>query len=262
MASNNPNLQNIPIRTADGRKVRTAFIPRDEDHILISADYSQIELRLIAEISKDEAMLEAFQKNLDIHTATAAGVYGVPIEEVTSEQRRAAKTVNFSIIYGAGATNLSNQLGLKRTEAKELIDNYFKRYSGLNNYMTEIVEFCRKNGYIETLMGRRRYLRDINSRNSLARSNAERVAINTPIQGSAADMIKMAMITINHDLRTQGLRSRMILQVHDELIFDVYQPELEVVKPLIIDRMSNAMPNLKVPILVEAGVGKNWLEAH
>jgi DNA polymerase I len=262
LSSNNPNLQNIPIRTVDGRKVREAFIPRDADHIFLSADYSQIELRLIAEISKDEAMLDAFQRNLDIHTATAAGVYGVPLEEVTSDQRRAAKTVNFSIIYGAGATNLSNQLGLKRTEAKELIENYFKRYSGLNAYMTDIVEFCRKNGYIETLMGRRRYLRDISSRNQLARSNAERVAINTPIQGSAADLIKMAMIQINKDLRDMNLRTRMILQVHDELIFDVYAPELDIVRPLIIDRMSNAMPNLKVPILVEAGVGKNWLEAH
>jgi DNA polymerase I len=262
LASNNPNLQNIPIRTKDGREVRKAFIPRDKDHVLISADYSQIELRLIAEISQDAAMLDAFQKNLDIHTATAAGVYGVPLEEVTSDQRRAAKTVNFSIIYGAGATNLSNQLGLKRTEAKELIENYFKRYSGLSTYMTEIVESCRKNGYVETLMGRRRYLRDIDSRNALARSFAERVAINTPIQGSAADLVKMAMIQINNDLREMKLRSRMILQVHDELIFDVYAPELDTVKPLILDRMSNAMPGLKVPILVEAGVGNNWLEAH
>jgi DNA polymerase I len=262
LSSNNPNLQNIPIRTKDGREVRKAFIPRDQDHVLLSADYSQIELRLIAEISQDAAMLDAFQKNLDIHTATAAGVYGVPIEEVTSDQRRAAKTVNFSIIYGAGATNLSNQLGLKRTEAKELIENYFKRYSGLSTYMTEIVESCRKNGYVETLMGRRRYLRDIDSRNALARSNAERVAINTPIQGSAADLIKMAMILINKDFRQMNLRTRMILQVHDELIFDVYAPELDVVKPLILDRMSNAMPGLKVPILVEAGVGANWLEAH
>jgi DNA polymerase I len=262
LSSNHPNLQNIPIRTADGRKVREAFIPRDEEHLFLSADYSQIELRLIAEISKDEAMLDAFQKNLDIHTATAAGVYGVPLEEVTSDQRRAAKTVNFSIIYGAGATNLSNQLGLKRADAKELIENYFKRYSGLSTYMTEIVEFARKNGYVETLMGRRRYLRDIESRNSLARSFAERIAVNTPIQGSAADLIKMAMININRELKAQKLRTRMILQVHDELIFDVYAPELDVVRPLILDLMSNAMPGLQVPILVEAGVGKNWLEAH
>jgi DNA polymerase I len=262
LASNNPNLQNIPIRTVQGRKVREAFVPRDADHVLLSADYSQIELRLIAEISKDAAMLDAFQQNLDIHTATAAGVYGVPLDQVTSDQRRAAKTVNFSIIYGAGATNLSNQLGLKRAEAKELIENYFKRYSGLSTYMTEIVEFARKHGYVETLMGRRRYLRDIDSRNALARTNSERVAINTPIQGSAADLIKMAMILINKDIKEQGLRTRMILQVHDELVFDVYKPELEIVKPLILDRMSNAMPGLKVPILVEAGVGVNWLEAH
>ncbi len=262
LASNNPNLQNIPIRTKEGRKVREAFIPRDADHVLLSADYSQIELRLIAEISKDEAMLDAFRKNLDIHTATAAGVFGVPLDQVTSDQRRAAKTVNFSIIYGAGATNLSNQLGMKRAEAKELIDNYFKRYSGLSSYMTEIVEFARKHGYVETLMGRRRYLRDIDSRNSLARSNAERIAINTPIQGSAADLIKMAMIQIHRDFRQMKLRSRMILQVHDELVFDVYAPELDTVKPLILERMSTAMPGLKVPILVEAGIGKNWLEAH
>ncbi len=262
LSSQNPNLQNIPVRTAEGRKVREAFIPRDSEHLIVSADYSQIELRLIAEISGDTAMLEAFQNNLDIHTATAAGVYGVALDQVTSDQRRAAKTVNFSIIYGAGASNLSQQLGIKRTEAKELIENYFRQYSGLRSYMTSIVEFARANGYVETMLGRRRYLRDINSGNGMMRSMSERVAINTPIQGSAADLIKVAMINIRQAMREGGLKSQMILQVHDELVFDVRKDELERMKPLILDKMTSAMPNLKVPILVEIGVGENWLEAH
>jgi DNA polymerase-1 len=262
LSSQNPNLQNIPIRTAEGRKVREAFIPRDPDHLILSADYSQIELRLIAEISGDAAMLDAFQKNLDIHTATAARVYGVPLDQVTSQQRRAAKTVNFSIIYGAGASNLSQQLGIKRTEAKELIDNYFREYSGLRGYMTDIVEFARKHGYVETMLGRRRYLRDINSGNGMMRSMSERVAINTPIQGSAADLIKVAMINIRQAMREAGLRSRMILQVHDELVFDVRRDEVERLKPLIFEKMTTALPNLKVPILAEIGIGENWLEAH
>jgi len=262
LSSQNPNLQNIPIKTAEGRKVREAFIPRDADHVIVSADYSQIELRLIAEISGDEAMLEAFQKNLDIHTATAAGVYGVPLDQVTSAQRRAAKTVNFSIIYGAGASNLSQQLGIKRTEAKDLIDNYFREYAGLRGYMTSIVESARKNGYVETMLGRRRYLRDINSANGMMRSMSERVAINTPIQGSAADLIKVAMINIRQAMRDGGYKSQMILQVHDELVFDVRKDELERLKPLIFEKMTTALPDLKVPILVEIGVGENWLEAH
>ncbi len=262
LSSQNPNLQNIPIRTAEGRKVREAFIPRDADHVLLSADYSQIELRLIAEISQDAAMLEAFQKNLDIHLATAAGVFGVPLNEVKPEQRRAAKTVNFAIIYGAGASNLSQQLGIKRTEAKDLIDNYFRQYSGLRDYMTNTVEFARKHGYVETLLGRRRYLRDINSGNGMMRSMNERVAINTPIQGTAADLIKVAMINIRKAMRAGGFRSSMILQVHDELVFDVRRDELERLKPIVKEEMQNALPNLKVPIVVELGVGENWLEAH
>lgn len=262
LSSQNPNLQNIPIRTAEGRRVREAFIPRDADHLILSADYSQIELRLIAEISGDEAMLDAFQRNLDIHTATAARVYGVPLDQVTGDQRRAAKTVNFSIIYGAGASNLSQQLGIKRTEAKELIDNYFREYSGLRGYMTSIVEYARAHGYVETMLGRRRYLRDINSGNGMMRSMSERVAINTPIQGSAADLIKVAMINIRQAMREGGFRSQMILQVHDELVFDVRKDELERLKPLIFEKMTTALPNLKVPILVEIGVGENWLEAH
>ncbi len=262
LSSQNPNLQNIPIRTAEGRKVREAFIPRDSEHLLLSADYSQIELRLIAEISGDEAMLDAFQKGLDIHLATAAGVFSVPLDKVTPDQRRAAKTVNFSIIYGAGASNLSNQLGIKRPEAKELIENYFREYSGLKKYMDSTVEFARTNGYVETLLGRRRYLRDINSRNGMMRSMSERIAINTPIQGTAADLIKVAMVHIREAMRAGGFRSNMILQVHDELVFDVRKDEIERLKPIIKEKMQNAIPNLKVPILVEMGEGENWLEAH
>ncbi len=262
LSSQNPNLQNIPIRTMEGRKVREAFVPRNADHILVSADYSQIELRLIAEISNDAAMLDAFQKELDIHTATAARVYGVPLESVTSDQRRAAKTVNFSIIYGAGASNLSQQLGIKRTEAKELIDNYFREYSGLRDYMSNIVEQARKNGYVETLLGRRRYLRDIDSRNGMMRSMSERIAVNTPIQGTAADLIKVAMINIHQAMLAQGMRSQMILQVHDELLFDVHKDELAALKELVMDKMTHALPGLKVPILVEIGEGINWLAAH
>ena len=262
LSSNNPNLQNIPIRTAEGRKVREAFIPRDSDHVLISADYSQIELRLIAEISGDEAMLEAFQSGQDIHRATAARVYGVPFDEVTSDQRRNAKTVNFSIIYGAGAHNLSRQLNIKRGEASELIKQYFQQYQGLRRYMDTMVKQAREQGFVTTLMGRRRYLRDINSRNAVIRSHAERNAINTPIQGTAADLIKMAMVNIHQALQEGNYKTKMVLQVHDELVFDVYKPELEQLKPLIEEKMRTAMPNLRVPILVEVGVGNNWLEAH
>ena len=262
LSSQNPNLQNIPIKTAEGRKVREAFIPRDENHVLLSADYSQIELRLIAEISKEEAMLEAFRTGVDIHLATAAKVFGVALEAVTPEQRRAAKTVNFSIIYGAGASNLSSQLGIKRTEAKEIIDSYFREYSGLKRYMDEILEYARENGYVKTLLGRRRYLRDINSRNGMQRSMAERMAINSPIQGTAADLIKVAMINLHQAMAEKGMQSKMILQVHDELVFDVLNSELEELTALVKEKMSNALPNVKVPILVETGVGKNWLQAH
>ena len=207
-------------------------------------------------------MLDAFIKGHDIHSATAAGVYGVPLEEVTPDQRRNAKTVNFSIIYGAGSTNLSRQLGIKRSEAKELIDSYFKQYAGLKKYMEETVDFARKEGYVKTLIGRKRHLRDINSRNSLARSNAERMAINTPIQGTAADLIKIAMIQIDQALTAGDYKSKMIMQVHDELVFDVYKPELDTIKEFVENKMKNALPELKVPIVVEAGVGANWLEAH
>ncbi len=262
LSSENPNLQNIPIRDEAGREIRKAFEPRDSNHILLAADYSQIELRLIAEISGDEAMLESFQAGHDIHTATAANVFGRKLEEVTADERRNAKTVNFSIIYGAGATNLSRQLNIKRAEAKELIEQYFKQYQGLKNYMDKTVEFAREHGYVTTLMGRKRYIRDIDSRNSLIRSNAERIAINTPIQGTAADMIKVAMINIHKAFKEKGFKTKMIMQVHDELVFDTPKDELEKVKPIIEEKMKNAIPNLKVPILVGMDVGENWLEAH
>lgn len=262
LSSNNPNLQNIPIKTEAGRKVRQAFIPQDSEHVLLAADYSQIELRLIAHMSNDEAMLEAFQNNLDIHRATAAKVYEVPYEEVTATQRRNAKTVNFSIIYGAGATNLSRQLSIKRTEATALINAYFNQYQGLKTYMDKTVEFAREHGYVETLLGRKRTLRDINSKNGMAKSGAERVAINTPIQGTAADMIKIAMINIHAEMGRLNFKSKMVLQVHDELVFDVYKPELESLKAMVIEKMKSAIPDLNVPILVEAGVGENWLQAH
>lgn len=262
LSSNNPNLQNIPIRTEEGAKVREAFIPRDGNHVLVAADYSQIELRIIAEISRDEGMLEAFQKGQDIHRATAAKVFGIPYDEVSKEQRYRAKTVNFSIIYGAGSTNLSKQLGISRIESKALIDAYFLQYHGLKSYMEKTVDMARKKGYVITLMGRKRILRDIHSNSSLEKSNAERMAINTPIQGSAADLIKMAMLSIHKELKNGNWGSKMILQVHDELVFDVPKEELEQLSTLIRDKMCHAMPSLKVPIEVEVKSGNNWLEAH
>lgn len=261
LSSNNPNLQNIPIRTDRGREVRKAFIATDENHLILSADYSQIELRLIAEISKDENMMEAFQKGLDIHTATAARVYGIPLDKVDTTQRRNAKAVNFGIIYGQSAFGLSQSLGISRREAAEIIDQYFSQYSGIKKYMNDTMNFARENGFVQTIMGRRRYLRDINSANATVRGFAERNAINAPIQGSAADMIKIAMIDIHRDLKEQNLKSKMTMQVHDELVFDVPLEELQLVKPIIEERMKNAIVTT-VPILVELGTGKNWLEAH
>ncbi|UEG53766.1 DNA polymerase I [Mucilaginibacter daejeonensis] len=261
LSSQNPNLQNIPIRTERGREVRKAFIARDEDHILLSADYSQIELRIIAEISKDPNMLDAFAQNLDIHTATAANVYGVALADVTSDQRRNAKAVNFGIIYGQSSFGLSQSLGIPRKEANDIIEQYFVQYSGIKNYMSDTMNFARENGYVKTLMGRRRYLRDINSANATVRGFAERNAINAPIQGSAADMIKIAMINIHKEFKAQGLASRMTMQVHDELVFDVRKDELETVKPIISHHMRTAIKT-EVPIMVEMGTGVNWLEAH
>ena len=262
LSSENPNLQNIPIKNQEGREIRKAFIPRDKDHILLAADYSQIELRLIAEISKDKKMLEAFQQGLDFHRATAAQIYDVPYDDVDADQRRNAKTVNFSITYGAGATNLSRQLDISRKEATELISAYFESYGSLKKYMDDTVAFARENGYVQTMMGRKRELRDINSRNGLIRSNAERMAINTPVQGTAADMIKLAMIQIHEKLNKDKFKTRMVLQVHDELVFDVYKPELEKVKKLVKKEMQDAVTGLKVPIIVEMDTGENWLEAH
>ena len=261
LSSNNPNLQNIPIRTERGREVRKAFIPRDENHVILSADYSQIELRLIAEISEDVNMMEAFDKGLDIHTATASKVYGIELEEVTSTQRRNAKAVNFGIIYGQSAFGLSQNLGIPRKEAAEIIENYFNTYPGIKKYMNDTMNFARENGYVETIMGRRRYLRDINSANQTVRGFAERNAINAPIQGSAADMIKIAMIRIHQDIKDHKLGSKMTMQVHDELVFDVPKSEITIMKKIIEERMKNAIKT-KVPILVEVGEGNNWLEAH
>lgn len=262
LSSQNPNLQNIPIRSEEGKKVRKAFIATDEDHLILAADYSQIELRLVAEISGDKAMIQAFKEGQDIHKATAARIYGVALDAVDKEQRYNAKTVNFSIIYGAGATNLSKNLGIKRSEAKKLIEQYFNEYKGLKDYMEKVVNNARENGYVSTLKGRRRQLRDINSRNGMVRSGAERNAINTPIQGSAADMIKLAMIKIHRVLKDGNFKTRMTSQVHDELVFEVPRAELDSVKEIIESNMSNALEGLEVPILVGMDCGSNWLEAH
>ncbi len=260
LSSTNPNLQNIPIRTDKGKEVRKAFIPED-GNILLSADYSQIELRLIAAISKEEGMIEDFKKGLDIHTATAAKVFGVPLEQVDKDMRRKAKMVNFGIIYGISAFGLAQRLEIPRKEAAEIIENYFKQYPGIKRYMNDTIDNARVNGYVETVMGRRRYTRDINSGNQTVRGFAERNAINAPIQGSAADLIKLAMIKIHKKLKEQNFKSKMILQVHDELLFDVVPDELETLKNLVIHEMQDAI-QLDVPILVEAGSGNNWLEAH
>jgi DNA polymerase-1 len=263
LASNNPNLQNIPIRSDRGKEIRKAFIPRDKDHILLSADYSQIELRIVAAISGDPNMGDAFRQNKDIHTATAAKVYNVEEKEVTKEMRYKAKSVNFGIIYGQGAFGLADNLGISRTEAKAIIDNYKKEFHGITKYMDDTINFAREHGYVQTLMGRRRWLRDINSANFTVRGFAERNAINSPIQGTAADMIKLAMIKLYEELEKRKFRSKMILQVHDELVFDALKEEAEAIKPVIIDCMQTAMllPH-DVPVIAEIGGGENWLEAH
>jgi DNA polymerase-1 len=261
LSSTDPNLQNIPIRTDRGREIRKAFIPRDENHILLSADYSQIELRLIAEISGDEGMIKAFKEKQDIHTATAAKIYGISLEEVTSEMRRRAKMVNFGIIYGISAFGLSQRLGIPRGEAQQIITNYNKQYPRINEYLHNMIAFAQEKGYVETLLGRRRYLRDINSRNATQRGYAERNAINAPIQGTAADMIKVAMINIHNEFEKRKLKSKMILQVHDELVFDALKEELDEIKRIVHDRMVNAL-KVDIPIEVEMGTGNNWLEAH
>lgn len=263
LSSNNPNLQNIPIRTERGKEIRKAFIPRDEEHILLSADYSQIELRIVAAISGDPNMCEAFRQGKDIHTATAAKVYGVEETEVTKDMRRKAKSVNFGIIYGQGAFGLADNLGISRTEAREIIDNYKKEFSGITRYMEETVAFAKEHGYVQTLLGRKRWLRDINSSNFTVRGFAERNAINSPIQGTAADMIKLAMNSLHAAIKKSGLKSKMILQVHDELVFDARIEEVDRLKPLILECMQSALelPN-QVPVIAEVGQGSNWLEAH
>jgi DNA polymerase I len=261
LSSTNPNLQNIPIRTEKGRLIRKAFIARDENHTLLSADYSQIELRIIAALSGEENMILAFKNNEDIHKSTAAKVFNVPLEEVTKEQRSNAKTVNFGIIYGVSAFGLSNQTDLSRKEAAELIDAYYATYPKLKSYMSNQVDFARENGFVQTVLGRRRYLKDINSANMMVKSGAERNAVNAPIQGSAADIIKIAMINIHKKLTSENWKSKMLLQVHDELVFDVHNSELEKIQPMIKHEMENAFL-MDVPLDVEIGIGQNWLEAH
>lgn len=261
LSSNNPNLQNIPIRTERGRQIRKAFIAKNEEYTLLSADYSQIELRIIAALSGEENMIKAFQNKEDIHRSTAAKVFNVTLDEVTKEQRSHAKTVNFGIIYGVSAFGLSNQTNLSRSESAALIEAYYKTYPTLKLYIQKQIEFARHHGYVETVSGRRRYLKDINSANAVVRGGAERNAVNAPIQGSAADIIKMAMIQIHHKLTSENWKSKMLLQVHDELVFDVHLSELEAIQPMIKHEMENAF-QLVVPLDVEMGTGPNWLEAH
>jgi DNA polymerase-1 len=261
LSSNNPNLQNIPIRTERGRLVRKAFVPRNENYTLVAADYSQIELRIIAALSEDESMITSFNKGEDIHAATAAKVFGIPLNEVTRTQRSDAKAVNFGIIYGQGAFTLAQQLNKSRSEAKELIDNYYKTFPKLKQFIATQVAFARTNGYVETILNRRRYLKNINSHNAIVRSADERNAVNAPIQGSAADIIKIAMVNIYNLLTEGNYKSKMLLQVHDELVFDMHNDELAVLKPLIKQKMENAF-KLAVPLTIDIGEGKNWLEAH
>lgn len=261
LSSNNPNLQNIPIRTAKGRQIRSAFVPRDSNYLFMSADYSQIELRIAASFAKDATMIEAFRNKRDIHTTTAAKVFKVELAQVTADMRRKAKEVNFGILYGSTAFGLAQNLGISRTEAAEIIESYFREFPGIKRYMDDSINEAREKEFVETILGRRRYLRDINSRNITTRGFAERNAINAPIQGSAADIIKIAMINIHHWLRKEQLKTRMILQVHDELVFDLHRDEENIVKPKIVELMKHAVL-LEVPMEVEVGVGKNWLEAH
>ena len=261
LSSDNPNLQNIPIRTERGREIRKAFISRSDDFVLLAADYSQVELRIIAALSKDEAMIGAFKQGLDIHAATAAKVFGVKLEEVDRDMRSKAKAVNFGLMYGQSAFGLADNLGISRTEARDIIDEYFKQFPTIRAYMDQNIQFAKQNGYVETIMGRRRYLRDINSNNQTVRGFAERNAINAPIQGSAADIIKVAMINVHAEMNKRKMRSKLLLQVHDELVFDAHKDELDELKALVSEKMVGAV-SLEVPMVVDMGVGKNWLEAH
>lgn len=259
--SNDPNLQTIPVRKERGRDIRAAFIPRDDDHLLLSADYSQIELRVMAELSGDEAMLEAFSSGDDIHTITASKVYKVDVQDVTREMRDKAKTVNFGIIYGISAFGLQQRLNIPRAEASELINNYFEKYPRVQEYIDRTIAFAKEHGYVATQTGRRRYIRDINSRSRTVVNAAERLAMNSPIQGTAADMLKLAMIKVFRALREGGFETKMVLTVHDEIVFDMLKSEQQKVMPVIEEAMKTTLP-MKVPIVVEMGVGKNWLEAH
>lgn len=261
LSSNNPNLQNIPIRTERGRLVRKAFVARNEDYLLLAADYSQIELRIIAALSKEPNMIESFKNGEDIHRSTAARVFNVSLEEVTKEQRSHAKTVNFGIIYGVSAFGLSNQTNLSRSESKELIDTYYETYPKLKDYIAKQIEFAREHGYVQTILGRRRYLKDIHSQNAVVRSAAERNAVNAPIQGSAADIIKIAMINIHKRLVQEQWKSKMLLQVHDELVFDAHKEELDQLQSMVKTEMERAF-TLEVPLVVDLGIGDNWLKAH
>ena len=261
LSSNNPNLQNIPVRTEKGREIRRAFVPRSPEYTLLAADYSQIELRIIAHLSQDPAMVNDFNLGHDIHAATAAKVFHVPMDQVTKEQRSRAKAVNFGIIYGMSAFGLAERMELSRSEAADIIKKYFEEYAGIKEYMNRSIALARERGYAETILGRRRYLRDINGANSVVRGFAERNAINAPIQGSSADMIKIAMIGIHEELECLKMQSKMILQVHDELVFDAHLDELDALKAIVQDKMVNALP-LSVPVIVEMNTGANWLEAH
>ncbi|MEC7678384.1 MAG: DNA polymerase [Planctomycetota bacterium] len=261
MQSNDPNLQTIPVRKERGRDIRASFVPRDEEHLLLSADYSQIELRVMAELSGDEAMIEAFREGIDIHTSTASKVYHVPVEEVTREMRDKAKTVNFGIIYGISAFGLQQRLNIPRGEASELIENYFAKYPGVQSYIDRTIEFAKENGFVVTQTGRRRYLRDINSKSRGVAQAAERLAMNSPIQGTAADILKLAMINVDRELRAGDFQTKMILTVHDEIVFDMLASEKDAVMPVIESAMVNTLP-MRVPIVVEMGTGENWLEAH
>jgi len=261
LSSNNPNLQNIPIRTEKGREIRKAFVPRNGDYTLLAADYSQIELRIIAELSEDAGLIETFAKGLDVHTATASRIFGVPLDGVTTDMRRSAKTVNFGIVYGISAFGLSERLHIPRKEAADIIAQYFAKYPGVKSYMDQTIDFARKHGFVETMMGRRRYLRDINSSNATVRGFAERNAINAPVQGSSADMIKIAMINIFESMTEKKMRSKMILQVHDELVFDAYKNELDQLQKMVGEKMRSAIP-MTVPVVVDMNTGNNWLQAH
>ena len=261
MQSNNPNLQTIPIRKQRGKDIRASFVARDDDHLILSADYSQIELRVMAELSKDPAMIEAFKNGDDIHTITASKVYHVDPDDVTREMRDKAKTVNFGIIYGISAFGLQQRLNIPRAEARDLISNYFEKYPGVQEYIDRTIAFAKENGYVVTPTGRRRYIRDINSRSKTVANSAERLAMNSPIQGTAADMLKLAMIKVHRVLKDGGFRTKMLLTVHDEIVFDMHKQEQETVMPAIENAMKSTLP-MDIPIVIEMGVGENWLQAH